>query len=108
MQLFQFLPIGHNAFKNRNEFLISNDEFENSISQLKSKTKDDNIFVQAKSSKERKNHYLLVDCFGYAFMPEDFYIVDKEVLKGDIKLLGNIKNKHEYEKIILKYLKIRS
>lgn len=95
-QIFQFLPLGRLALKNRECFEITDKqftEFKDSVLKVFSK---ENGKVQFKSSKDRTNAYMLVDNSGNAWISPE-----------EKKIIGNI-NSRENWKIICSYLNIES
>lgn len=99
-QIFQYAPIGKYGLKNRNMFEISEEQFENfqndilSVYNIPEK-------VEFKKSKNRVNHYLLIDNSGNAWVPGFEKIVSRSSCNPSTSrlIIGNICNIEERENI---------
>lgn len=99
-QIFQYAPLGKYGILNREKFEITEEEFNdyksNVLSIIKSSKK-----VQFKDYNVRNRAYVLVDNSGNAWIPiYDKKIFNNKELKIEKrKLIGNIKNKYDWDKI---------
>lgn len=99
-QIFQYTPLGKYGILNREKFEITDEEFNNYKSNVLNIIKSSEK-VQFKDYKVRNKAYILVDNSGDAWIP----IYDKKIFNNkelkieNRKLIGNIKNKNEWDKI---------
>lgn len=98
-QIFQYAPMGKYGLLNRDQFEISEADFNRYKSNVLSVIANNNI--QFKTFKERNNIYMIIDNSGNAWIP----IYDKKVFKDktlkieERKLIGNINNINDWDKI---------
>ena len=93
-QLFQFMPIGPLGFKNREEFEITTALFQETIDQLNAFKKEHNyqIVMEAKSTSDRKDNYLIMDDSGTLWIPKS---------ENERGIVGNSKTSLEHLSSIL-------
>ena len=99
-QVFQYAPLGKYGLKNRKFFEISDKQFE----EFQADVLSTSIFpekIEFKKSKNRVNHYLLIDNSGNAWVPGfEKIIADFEGnVNSDRLIIGNICNCNDREKI---------
>lgn len=99
-QVFQYAPLGKYGLKNRNMFEISEEQFEkfqNDILSVYNRPEK----IEFKKSKNRVNHYLLVDNSGNAWVPGFEKIVSCSYDNIDLNrlIIGNICNIDDRERI---------
>lgn len=94
-QIFQFMPVGELASRNVEKLYINDKTFNNVKKQIEDLAKDSEFEINLKSEKSRYNHYLLIDSKGYAYK--------RESRQNPRVVLGNIKNKNDFKKIMNEY-----
>jgi MoaA/NifB/PqqE/SkfB family radical SAM enzyme len=113
-QIFQYMPIGPLGFKNRNLYMITEEDFkvlEKEISALYSNMLVQNISIDFKSCADRKNTYLLIDSDGIAWIPKESLSdswEDNTDSNPDRIILGNINCPTDFSHIIEKVNNILS
>lgn len=99
-QIFQYAPLGRYGILNREMFEITENEFNNYKSKVLKVLKD-NDKIQFKDFKERNKAYMLIDNSGNAWIPvyDEKLFSDKNIKIEERKLIGNINNVDDWEKI---------
>lgn len=104
-QLFEFMPIGPLGFLNKDKYAITNKAYNEAFKDLKAYVdeKGGSLKLTKKTKKKRKKLYVLVDTDGNAWMPdyEKMSIGREKDTTSKRKIIGNILNQADIEKIIL-------
>lgn len=98
-QFFEFVPSGIVALANRSKFELDKGEFSKCQSYIIDNCTNENLKLEFKTISSRNSLYMLIDNSGYAWI-----FSENNNKKNDRKIIGNIKNKNDWEKICL-YLK---
>jgi len=99
-QIFQYAPLGKYGIANRKEFEITEEEF-NDYKLKIIKTIDNKEKVQFKGFKNRNKAYMMIDNSGNAWIPiyDSNLFSDLSIKIEKRKIIGNIKNKLDWDKI---------
>lgn len=68
-QIFQYSPIGHLGYLNRDKYEIDDKLFHQVAEEINSGTLGSDIVIEAKSNRSRRGRYLLIDSDGFAWTP---------------------------------------
>ncbi|MEV1006313.1 radical SAM protein [Streptomyces sp. NPDC049881] len=90
-QLFQFMPIGPLGHRNRDRYLVSDDDFHRAADTARTRAPR-GITVTVKSARQRKHRYLLIDSAGLVWTPDQASTATwlSEDSNDRRKLIGNI------------------
>lgn len=99
-QIFQYAPMGKYGILNREKFEITEEEFNNYKSNVLSIIKTSEK-VQFKDYNIRNKAYMIIDNSGNAWIPiyDNKIFNNKELKVENRNLIGNIKNKNDWNKI---------
>lgn len=99
-QLFKFAPMGKYGYLNKKIFEITDDEFEKYKKTILNECLRKEI-VEFKGYESRNNKYVMIDNSGIAWIPEYSQELFDNKLEGieQRNILGNIKNKSDWEYI---------
>ncbi|MFJ8442302.1 radical SAM protein [Kitasatospora griseola] len=100
-QLFQFMPIGPLGHRNRDRYLISEDDFQHAIDTAHD-TAPAHVAVCAKSAGGRKHRYLLIDSAGLVWTPEQSQAASwhSEDANDRRHLIGNVSDADILDRLI--------
>ncbi|MDD3182297.1 MAG: radical SAM protein [Alphaproteobacteria bacterium] len=104
-QLFQYMPIGFLGYKNRDHFMISDEEYSQLQKEVRCSAKAHSFKgeIEFKGCADRKGNYLLVDSDGLAWLPK--YTLNDEWNGAadatcDRIVIGDIHKTEDYPAII--------
>ena len=100
-QIFQFIPSGKYASKNKDLFNITIDEFLKFQDDVVKEFDGDISKLQFKSLSSRNKAYMLIDNSGNAWIPSTEYVISNNFMHNlnNRVIIGNINNKEDWSYI---------
>lgn len=101
-QVFQFMPSGPLAYRNRHRFEITDEEFKDLERRIRQREKSFTGRIEFKSNAYRKNRYLLVDANGFAWLPsykESPMWINEDASEQRV-IVGDIRDPNNHSKIL--------